>query len=130
MSKLQNFPELQALVEEISTILKGGESKSSILYNLFDGDTFEIFYGHPDLKGYEAIRSFSNEFFEDKDYEAMESEGGGEGEGEYCYGVIRLGNKFYKAEWAYYSYNGCEYDYIEDTIKEVKPVEKTITIYE
>lgn len=69
-------------------------------------------------------------FLEDKGYETIESKGGYEGGGEYCYGVIRLGDKFYKTGWTYYSYNGCEYDYIEDTIKEVKPVEKTITIYE
>ena len=56
--------------------------------------------------------------------------GGGEGGGEYCYGVICINGSYYKAEWFYYSYNGCEYDYILDTIKEVTPVEKTITVYE
>lgn len=62
-------------------------------------------------------------------HEIMEIEGGGEGEGEHCYSVIRVGDKFFKAEWSYYSYNGCDFDYINDTIKEVTPSEKTITVY-
>ena len=64
------------------------------------------------------------------DYAAIEGDYGGEGEGEHCYGVIRFQGKYYKAEWSYYSYNGCEYDYIANTVKEVFPKEKTITVYE
>lgn len=56
----------------------------------------------------------------------------GEGSGEYCWGVIRFKGKHYKAEWTYYSYHGCEYEdiIIISTIREVKPVEKLITVYE
>lgn len=71
-----------------------------------------------------------NQLLEHFDYKMMQCEGGGEGEGEYCHSVIRIGNKFFKAEWSYYSYNGCDFDYIESTIKEVFPHEKTITVYE
>lgn len=60
----------------------------------------------------------------------VELEGGGEGEGEYCYGVIKIGDTYLKAEWSYYSYNGCEYDSIFDTLKVVTPKQKTITVYE
>lgn len=63
-------------------------------------------------------------------YEFIESEGGGEGQGEYCYGVIKLGEVYLKAEWSYYSYNGCEYDYILETVRAVTPKTKTITVYE
>lgn len=63
-------------------------------------------------------------------YEHLKQEGGGEGGSEYCYGVFKLGGKIYKAEYSYYSYNGHEYDGIYDTLKEVKPVQKTITVYE
>ncbi len=63
-------------------------------------------------------------------YEYIEGEGGGEGQGEYCYGVFKLGEKFYKAEWSYYSYNGCEIGGIESTLREVEPVEKLVTVYE
>lgn len=64
------------------------------------------------------------------DYKWIEGLTGGEGSGEYCWGVIRFKGKYYKAEWTYYSYNGCEYDDIISTIREVKPVEKLITVYE
>lgn len=64
------------------------------------------------------------------DYEWMTGQRGGEGSGEYCYGVIRFKGKFYKAEWTYYSYNGCEYEDIISTIREVKPVEKLVVVYE
>lgn len=64
------------------------------------------------------------------DYTHIEQDGGGEGGSEYCYGVIKIKDKFYKAEWSYYSYNGYDHDGITDTIREVKPVTKTITVYE
>lgn len=131
MSKLQKSPELKSLVEEISTIIEYKAHTSEILYRLFDGDDVEeLFYNHPELITRSEVSNFTDSFLKDKGYKAMESEGGHEGGGEYCYGVIRLGDKYYKAGWAYYSYNGCEYDYIEDTIKEVTPVEKTVIVYE
>ncbi len=62
-------------------------------------------------------------------YDHLDQEGGGEGGSEYCYGVFRLGDKIYKAEYSYYSYHGCEYDGIADTLREVEPKQKTITVY-
>ncbi len=64
------------------------------------------------------------------DYEHLSQEGGGEGGGEYCYGVFRLKGKVYRAAYSYYSYNGHEYACIVDTLREVKPRQKTITVYE
>lgn len=63
-------------------------------------------------------------------YKHLEQEGGGEGGAEYCYGVFKLGDTIYKAEYQYYSHDGHEYYDILDTIQEVKPVQKTITVYE
>lgn len=60
----------------------------------------------------------------------IEGEYGGEGAGEYCYGVMQLDDKFYRAEWSYYSYNGCDYDSVSNTVREVKPREKIVTVYE
>lgn len=37
MSRLQNFPELSSLVDEISTITEDVIHTSKILYQLFDG---------------------------------------------------------------------------------------------
>ena len=74
--------------------------------------------------------NLGEEISEYLNYEHLQQEGGGEGGSEYCYGVFRLGIEIYKAEYSYYSHNGCEYDYILDTLQEVKPVQKTITVYE
>lgn len=64
------------------------------------------------------------------DYEHLQQEGGGEGGSEYCYGVFRLGDTIYRAEYNYYSHQGHDYDYILDTLKVVTPKQKTITVYE
>lgn len=50
--------------------------------------------------------------------------------GEYCYGVFELKGVTYKAEYAYYSHQGHEYSSIEDTLRVVTPVQKTITVWE
>ena len=65
-----------------------------------------------------------------KSFKHLEQEGGGEGGAEYCYGVFELNGVIYKAEYSYYSYNGCEYDGIVSTLRVVTPVEKTVTVYE
>lgn len=102
------------------------EVDSRFLYQLFSGD-FDDFnlpynWGETKTERQEILKSY--------DYEWMEGDTGGEGEGEYCYSVIRFQGKFYKAEWSYYSYNGCEYDYIADTVKQVFPKEKLVIVYE
>ena len=63
-------------------------------------------------------------------YEHIQQEGGGEGGAESCNGVFKLRDKIYKAEYRYYSYHGHEYEDIIDTLKEVKPIERTVTFYE
>lgn len=65
-----------------------------------------------------------------KSFKHLEQEGGGEGGSEYCYGIFELNGVIYKAEYSYYSYEGHEYYGISDTLQIVKPVEKTITVYE
>ena len=63
-------------------------------------------------------------------YSHITTDGGGEGGTEACYGVFMLKGTMYKAEWSYYSHQGYEYDYIVDTLQVVKPVQKTVTVYE
>lgn len=58
----------------------------------------------------------------------IEQEGGGEGGSEYCYTVIQVGEKFYKIEYSYYSYNGYDYDYAD--VLEVVPTQRMVTFYE
>lgn len=63
-------------------------------------------------------------------YEHLSQDGGGEGGSEYCEGVFKLGGKIYKAEYSYSSHQGLGIDNILDTLREVTPVVKTITVYE
>ena len=102
--------------------------RSKFFYELFDGELDEVGYGSE--TDWREARKEQEERVASYGYVHIESEGGGEGEGEYCYGVIKFQDKYYKADWSYYSYDGCDYDYIEDTIREVTPVEKTITVFE
>jgi hypothetical protein len=63
-------------------------------------------------------------------FEHIQQEGGGEGGSEYCYGIFKLNDKYYKAEYSYYSYNGHEYEGICESLIEVFPVERLVTFYE
>lgn len=65
-----------------------------------------------------------------EEYKHLQQEGGGEGGAEYCFGIFKLNGKIYRAEYSYYSHHGHEYDDIINTVREVKPVQKTITVYE
>ncbi len=61
--------------------------------------------------------------------EEVDSEGDYEGGGEYAMKVLHFVDHdvYLKLEGAYYSYNSTEWD---DELKEVRPQEKTITVYE
>ena len=122
---LKDHKELQELIDLL--VKAGFEEGNSLIYNLFDGDEYPE---HSELGWSQGVGNIYENLIKDADFEHMESDGGGEGEGEYCYGVIRLKDKYYKAEWQYYSYHGCEYDYIENSVHEVVPKQKTITVYE
>lgn len=121
---LKDCKELQELINLL--VKEGFEEGDSLIYHLFDGDEYPE---HSELSWKECGNLF-DKLLNESDCEHMESDGGGEGEGEYCYGVIRLKDKYYKAEWQYYSYNGCDYDYIKSSVHEVVPKQKTITVYE
>lgn len=116
LSVFREFAEKYWLSDEVD---------SGFLYRLFIGDLYDF-----DLPSSWKSPSEHHAILDQYGYEALEGNYGGEGEGEYCYGVIRFQGKFYKAEWSYYSYDGCEYDCIADTVKEVAPKEKTIIVYE
>jgi len=121
---LKDHKELQEFIDLL--VKEGFEESESLIYKLFDGDEYPE---HPEL-GWEESEVLIAKLSEEFDYEHVLSKGGGEGGGEYCYGVIRIKDKYYKAEWQYYSYSGCDYDYIEESVREVKPKQKTITVYE
>jgi hypothetical protein len=59
--------------------------------------------------------------------EFVEQVGGGEGEGEHVHLVLRVGDRYFKKEGYYASYDGTTWD---GDFREVKPAEKTIMVYE
>lgn len=73
--------------------------------------------------------------FQDGDYmsgdipvEFIEQDGGGEGGGEHCETVVKIGTTYYKIVYSYYSYDGYNYDGAD--VYEVVPVERLVTFYE
>jgi len=62
-------------------------------------------------------------------YKHIIQEGGGEGGSESCYGVFSFRGILYKAEYLYFSHEGCKYYDIVDTLRVVEAKEKTITVY-
>lgn len=65
-----------------------------------------------------------------RSYEFIEMEGGGEGDGEHVYGVFKIDGTYFRTDWSYYSYDGYDTCFIIENLKIVKPVQKTITVYE
>lgn len=80
------------------------------------------------LQGTRHTIYFTPEGGKEIEVENVEQEGGGEGGGEYCYTVLKLGDKFYKVEYNYYSHQG--YDTDRAALYEVTPKQQTITVYE
>jgi len=96
---------------------------------------------------HEALRAYKNndgieEFVEDLTWNKKtadlgslgvathaDSKVGIEGEGEHIWLVFELGGSFYRLTGYYNSYDGSNWDEYGD-LEEVKPVQKTITVYE
>lgn len=106
------------IFEEIVERFEINDNIEAVIWSLAEGHGDYIPYDHWDT------------FVEEYGYKHIKQEGGGEGGAEYCFGIFQILDKFYKAEYSYYSYNGYEYGDISDTVREVKPVEKLITVYE
>lgn len=105
---------MTAIAEEISSVSDHPCEVDELVYNMCEGDVY----------------SSVKEVLEKYDYEHLEQDGGGEGGSEYCYGIFKLDGRVYKAEYSYYSYHGHEFSGITNNLSEVKPVTKTVTVYE
>ena len=108
----------------------------TFLVELADGDYFGLFYYtflHDEWEKLKNPHYNFEKFLTTKGYEyehLYRSESGGEGVGEYCQGVFSLNGIIFSVEWLYYSFNGYRYIGASETLKVVKPVQKTITFYE
>lgn len=117
--------DLSVFQEFAEKYWRDNEVGSSFLYQLFSGELYDFNLPCSWGEGAKERQAILAQY----DYETLEGDYGGEGEGEYCYGVIRFQGKYYRASWTYYSYSGCDYDYIENTIEEVAPREVTLIQY-
>lgn len=75
--------------------------------------------------------SYKSRFGEELDklgFEVLQQEGGGEGGAENCTTVFTFKGTTYRVNYKYYSYDG--FNFYNDDLREVKPVTKTITVYE
>lgn len=120
--------ELKMSNVDLSIFEEFGNDIGEIIFQLCHGMAFPV-------EDSDVWYVINRELLKKYGYEHIQQKGGGEGKTEYCVGVFKLNEKIYKAEYSYYySYyshnNGYDYSYIENTIKEVKPVEKVITVYE
>lgn len=122
MSK--NLPEVFVEIFEKYSVTNQDE----FLGRLFSDELYDLNeYCDTDLH----YREFEQQILLDYQYQNMnDGNTGGEGEDEHCSNVIKLHDKYYRASWSYYSYNGCEYDYIANTVQEVVPKEKVVTVFE
>ena len=101
----------------------------NLIYKLCENDFGEV-YNLPYNGDYEKYKEDLKALENIWGYEHLEQDGGNESGSEYCYGIFRLKGVVYKAEYSYYSCAGHEYGGIVDTLKIVKPVEKTIIVWE
>ncbi len=115
-----------SVFEELAELVKA-DSINTIVFLLCQNEFGDMV---PYEGSYDVWIRRTGELEEMFEYEHLEQDGGGEGGGEYCYGVFKLKGKTYKAEYLYYSYQGHDYEDILSTLREVKPVEKTIVVYE
>lgn len=85
----------------------------------------EYVAGDVDLKAVESILQELGTAKEVSHY-------GGEGKGDTWYSVFHFTDHdvHLKVDGWYSSYNGTDFEGWEDSVKEVKPMEKTITVYE
>lgn len=108
----------------------------TLLCELADNNFDGLFYNTTLYQDWEKLNN-TYETFEDylgaKGYiyeHLYRSETGGVSRGEYCQGVFSLNGIAYSVEWAYYSFSGYNYEDASETLRVVKPIQKTITIYE
>jgi len=118
-------------IEELVFVLCSGETDALRFRVKSNTPEPEVKWSHPDMiKWIDGQRKVLSKIYKDFGYEHLEQEGGGEGGSEHCHGVFKLSGKIYRADYGYYSYEGYCYDSIVVTLREVKPVSKTITVYE
>ncbi len=107
----------------------GEDDLRTVIYNMCEGEFGEIELDI-DYKDYDKYRADLEKVEKEWGYKHIMQEGGGEGGSEHCEGIFEFMGKAYRASYSYYSHQGHDFDDIVDTLKEVKPVEKMVVVYE
>lgn len=97
------------------------------IYYAFSNYIEDIIDGLPDDKrNLIDAKEFKNYLRENKIFEISQQEGGGEGGGEECYTVMKVGDRYFLFEYTYYSHHG--FDIFESSkVVEVKPRQVEVT---
>jgi hypothetical protein len=101
---------LETIDAESTEIFKNNESTENAAFSNFKED---LIYGFPSKDKIKTLESV-----------------GGEDQGSYAHIVFEYEGVIYKAEASYDSYDGMNTDYMQDSLKVVNPVQKTITVWE
>lgn len=93
--------------------------------------SFDQHHVHEDSR-YSFIRRLEKEYSEKLNVKRVYDEGGGEGGAEDVTSVILFGDKYYRLDYKYYSYDGYSGDIDEafTCMFEVQPKVKQVTFYE
>ena len=125
INKLLNTSQKEKYMPDKDTIelLDLAYKETKLNFPAFDLDLnqFILDCAEGDLYGKE-VRNFLN-------YSHLAQEGGGEGGAEDCFGVFSLGDIIFKACYYYQSYDGHNCEDIQETVRQVKPVQKTVIVY-
>lgn len=127
--EMNNMVDTKEIEEFLNSIYDGVGLDDKSVYFLASGGMYHKRFLKPNLaemKTSDLIIYLEQTF----GYTLVIKEGGDEGGSGYCYGVFELKGRFYKVEWSYYSDDGDNYDSALDTLTEVKPKQKLITVYE
>jgi hypothetical protein len=122
-----NMTELQNMIVELHKELNIEQNIHEMVFNLSEGRNWFIRLNTND---YAQGRKEVREILKNWGYETLHCEGGGEGGAEECNAVFKLKDKVIQTRYSYYSHHGHDYDDILYSMKEVTPVEKTVTVYE
>lgn len=109
----------------------------SDIYHLSDDDDDDeiqrLFLNKYDLKiTIDKFKEILNIFFNSSndmiDITLIEQDGGGEGGSEYCYSVLKIGDKFFKIDYSYQSHSGFSF-WGNSPVIEVRPQKVEIIKY-
>jgi hypothetical protein len=110
------FPKLKSLYDEAMSGCYRDSMYDLLREHGYDGSKNEaveaLFYSLRNLSIIDNVDNSAEAINAIKDYEMlrlMEYDGGGEGGSEDCYSIIKVGQRYFRCNYEYYSYEGFDY---------------------